>query len=417
MSNTLAPRVCSLAALAAVLCWAPVVVQAQDAPTSITVGGRAISVERDGDFVRVRTPGQEVEASGDWRNRQVTLTRGADTESLLNELGANRSEDAIRVAVSGDVLFDFDSAEIRSDARDTLAQIAQVIRAESRGDVYVVGHTDSVGTDAYNQRLSEQRAAAVIGWLSVNEGIPASIMVGRGMGPNQPVAENTRADGSDNPEGRAANRRVELLLATRDNVDLRARVESGRVDLPATGVSVQSSAAGQTVQVGGRTIAIQQGAAGSSVQIGATPGATAQTPAADPAPAPTTAQQPQPAAPQAAVTPGSPAERVAGSPVRCEGADEVEVNSMIIEATGLAIEASGACRVLVRNSEIRSSGVAVGVSGGAQIEFIDSIVSGAGTAVEASGTSQVVAERTEFRGEIDTSGLARVVDRGGNRFD
>ena len=76
--------------------------------------------------------------------------------------------------------------------------------------VEVAGHTDSKGTDAYNQALSERRASAVYDYLTGN-GIDASRLVGpNGYGESRPIAPNTNDDGSDNPEGRARNRRTEL---------------------------------------------------------------------------------------------------------------------------------------------------------------------------------------------------------------
>src|SRR5690606_29271151 len=294
---------------------------------------QAVTGDRDGDFVRVRTPGQKVDGSGDWR-RRVTVSRDA-SDALLVELGAHEADGAIRVALSGDVLFDFDSAVVRPAAGTALGRMAQVIRDRSRGDVYVVGHTDSVGADAHNQKLSEDRAAAVIAWLSLNEGIPAALMLGRGMGESRPVAYNTMPDGADNPQGRAQNRRVEILLATRDNVDLRGAVEVTRVDAGGSPIVVERSAGRQTVQVGGRTIDVQQGAGGSRVQVGDT-----------------VVDVPQAAAPQGrgAAAPTSDAATStaatrpplrAAAPVECSGMRAVELDAVVIDTPGVAIQASG----------------------------------------------------------------------------
>src|SRR3546814_11057484 len=74
----------------------------------------------------------------------------------------------------------------------------------------LAGHTDSKGTDAYNQALSERRASAVYDYLTSN-GIDAGRLVGPvGYGESRPIATNTNADGSDNPEGRARHRRTAL---------------------------------------------------------------------------------------------------------------------------------------------------------------------------------------------------------------
>ena len=73
---------------------------------------------------------------------------------------------------------------------------------------------DSVGDDTYNPKLSEARAIAVMRWLNVNEGIPLELMRGQGMGAKKPIVHNTHPDGSDDPAGRAKNRRVEIRFST-----------------------------------------------------------------------------------------------------------------------------------------------------------------------------------------------------------
>ncbi len=395
-----------LAATMAALLWLPGTADAQRQAVGVTTAGQAIAVERDGDFVRVRTPGQQVEASGDdWRKR-VSVSRGA-SDALLVELGAREADGTIRVALSGDILFDFNSTAIRPAAGDSLAKIAQVIRDRSRGDVYVVGHTDSVGADAYNQKLSEDRAAAVIAWLNRTEGIPASLMLGRGMGKTQPVAYNTLPNGADNPQGREQNRRVEIFLATRDGVDLRSAVEVTRVaGAGGSDIVVERSADRQTVQVGGRTIDVQQGAGGQRLQVGDT-----------------VVEVPQGAA---ATTTGRAGSVVAGAgasrnlrasqPLQCSGTRVVTLEGVLIDTPGVAVEASGTCKVIIRNSEIRSQTVAIAASGMSNIEIIDSVVTGRVTSVGASGTAVVSANGSEFRGALAKSGLATFNDRGGNRL-
>ena len=107
------------------------------------------------------------------------------------------------VVIQADALFDFDKSVVRPDGKknidDALAKLAGV-------DVEMViatGHTDSVGTDAYNQKLSERRAAAVKEYL-VSKGIPASKITTLGKGESQPVATNKTK------EGRQKNRRVDI---------------------------------------------------------------------------------------------------------------------------------------------------------------------------------------------------------------
>lgn len=103
------------------------------------------------------------------------------------------------------VNFDFDRATIRPDAARILDEAVATLKAEPDVEVLVVGHTDSVGSEAYNLKLSRQRAEAVRNYL-VRHGIAASRLQVKWMGESQPVASNETA------EGRAQNRRVELLV-------------------------------------------------------------------------------------------------------------------------------------------------------------------------------------------------------------
>lgn len=108
------------------------------------------------------------------------------------------------------VNFDFDKATLRPDAVAILSEAAEILKRYPDLRVEVAGHTDSKGTDAYNQKLSERRAKAVYDYL-VGQGVAASRLTGPiGYGESRPIAPNTNADGSDNPEGRAKNRRTEL---------------------------------------------------------------------------------------------------------------------------------------------------------------------------------------------------------------
>lgn len=108
------------------------------------------------------------------------------------------------------VNFDFDKSKLRPDAVDILNQAIEVLKKYPAMRVEVAGHTDSIGSDKYNQKLSERRAKAVYDYLTSN-GIDAGRLVGpNGYGKTRPIAPNTNPDGSDNPQGRAQNRRTEL---------------------------------------------------------------------------------------------------------------------------------------------------------------------------------------------------------------
>lgn len=127
-------------------------------------------------------------------------------------IDARETAQEIRIELAADVLFDFDKSDIRPDAAAALSEAAELIRQKSRGPVRVEGHTDGKGGDAYNQKLSERRAAAVAQWLKNHAGLESSEFHTVGLGAHQPVAPNQKPDGSDDPEGRQKNRRVSLII-------------------------------------------------------------------------------------------------------------------------------------------------------------------------------------------------------------
>ena len=104
------------------------------------------------------------------------------------------------------VYFDFDKATLKPEAKVVLNEAAALLNQHERVVVEVAGHTDSTGSDAYNQGLSERRANAVADYLSANADVPRSVFTTSGMGESQPVATNETA------EGRQLNRRVEITI-------------------------------------------------------------------------------------------------------------------------------------------------------------------------------------------------------------
>ena len=143
----------------------------------------------------------------------VTNSTLSEVEQLRSELGAEQTSRGTVVALPGDVLFDFDKAEIRASARPTLDKLAQLISADDTKTIAIEGHTDSKGNDAYNQRLSERRAMAVRDYLKDVRSIPANRMTTKGVGEDRPVAQNLTPEGADNDAGMARNRRVEVVIA------------------------------------------------------------------------------------------------------------------------------------------------------------------------------------------------------------
>ena len=118
---------------------------------------------------------------------------------------------ATKVTYAADAFFDFDKAVLKAEGKAKLDDLVGKVKDISLEVIIAVGHTDSVGTDAYNQRLSVRRSEAVKAYL-VSKGIEKNRVYTEGKGEKQPVADNKTS------EGRAKNRRVEIeVVGTRAN--------------------------------------------------------------------------------------------------------------------------------------------------------------------------------------------------------
>ncbi len=124
----------------------------------------------------------------------------------LNTILATRDTARGLIANMSDVLFRSGSFELLPGARERLAKISGIVLAYPSLHLEVEGHTDSIGSDEYNQQLSERRASSVRDYL-VQQGISAQAIEAHGYGKTEPIASN------DTPEGRQQNRRVELVLS------------------------------------------------------------------------------------------------------------------------------------------------------------------------------------------------------------
>jgi outer membrane protein OmpA-like peptidoglycan-associated protein len=143
------------------------------------------------------------------RQQEVATT---DLRSAKIEVVESKCEQRLRIGA--DVLFDFDKADPKSNAAPTLNAAATYLKTITHV-ARVEGHTDAKGTDAYNQTLSEKRAASVRSYL-IQQGVDSERISSAGFGKTRPVAPNTQVDGSDDPAGRQKNRRVEIVLDTCD---------------------------------------------------------------------------------------------------------------------------------------------------------------------------------------------------------
>ncbi len=144
---------------------------------------------------------------------QPTIPQVTFPEVTIPNVTIQQDNTTTIYTLPADVLFDFDKATIRPDAASALQQISSSIAKRfSNPRLEIDGHTDSVGSDAYNLNLSQQRAESVKQWLITNKNMKPDQLSVKGLGETRPVAPNTNSDGSDNPQGRQQNRRVEIIV-------------------------------------------------------------------------------------------------------------------------------------------------------------------------------------------------------------
>lgn len=149
------------------------------------------------------------------RNQPTQLSALADdvsgnqhlqAEALLAELNARQSDRGLTVTVPGTILFAVNSDKIEPDAHDTLAKVAELVSLYGDKEVVIVGHTDAVGDDVYNQKLSERRADLVKDYFVNEFKVDNDRLSAEGQGETRPITSNATA------EGRDANRRVEVVI-------------------------------------------------------------------------------------------------------------------------------------------------------------------------------------------------------------
>jgi outer membrane protein OmpA-like peptidoglycan-associated protein len=142
-------------------------------------------------------------AVGAYQDRQEAQLR---RQTAGTGIDVSRDGDVIKLNLPDGVTFDFGKADLKSQFYPALNNVASTLKEYNQTVVEVTGHTDSIGSDAVNQRLSEQRANAVGNYL-IGQGLMRERFEIVGMGKRYPIASN------DTEQGRAANRRVEIRLA------------------------------------------------------------------------------------------------------------------------------------------------------------------------------------------------------------
>jgi outer membrane protein OmpA-like peptidoglycan-associated protein len=147
-------------------------------------------------------------------------------EVLARQDRVERDGETMRVALASDTLFDSGSAKLQPGAQDKLREVSRVFMRYPRTRLEIVGHTDSRGSEASNESLSQRRAAAVRTALT-SEGVEAGRITVRAEGETRPVATN------DTPEGRAQNRRVEILSRPDEGLAAEGREDTRGTPPPA----------------------------------------------------------------------------------------------------------------------------------------------------------------------------------------
>ncbi|MGH8503620.1 MAG: OmpA family protein [Gammaproteobacteria bacterium] len=146
-------------------------------------------------------------AIGDYMDKQQkAFDEALAEEQRQNEIEIERMKDeSLKLSLSNEVSFDFGRADLKPAFEPSLAKLTDVLQKYNRTNVQVVGHIDSVGSEASNQLLSERRAQAVVDYLASN-GVPKTRLKSEGRGEREP------RDTNDTEAGRALNRRVEIYV-------------------------------------------------------------------------------------------------------------------------------------------------------------------------------------------------------------
>lgn len=144
-----------------------------------------------------------------------------EMKKVLGDAEVRRVGEGIVIDFKEKVLFGFDRSDLGANASTNLDKLINVLNKYPDTDIKILGHTDNKGTDAYNQGLSERRAASVSSYLK-DHGISSSRVSTKGMGENDPIASN------DTEEGRSQNRRVEFVITANEKMKADAKKEAGQ---------------------------------------------------------------------------------------------------------------------------------------------------------------------------------------------
>src|SRR6266699_2635053 len=177
--------------------------EAKQAQMKAEADAAATKAKAEADALKAKEEAARAEAE---RAQKAAAELRAQLLDQFNRVLETRDTPRGLVVNMGDVLFDFGKYDLRPEAREKLAKLSGIILAHPGLDLAVEGHTDNVGSDEVNQKLSEKRAETVRAYL-VQQGLADGNVTAQGFGKTSPVVDNST------PEGRQKNRRVEIVVS------------------------------------------------------------------------------------------------------------------------------------------------------------------------------------------------------------
>jgi outer membrane protein OmpA-like peptidoglycan-associated protein len=143
-----------------------------------------------------------------------------EMKEVLGDAEVRREGEGIVILFKEKVLFGFDRSDLNTSAETNLNKLVNVLQKYPDTNIEIIGHTDSKGTDDYNQGLSQRRAISVASYLR-GQGVSSSRLTTKGMGESDPIATN------NTEEGRSQNRRVEFVITANEKMKADAKKEAG----------------------------------------------------------------------------------------------------------------------------------------------------------------------------------------------
>ncbi|SHF41557.1 Outer membrane protein OmpA [Fodinibius roseus] len=177
--------------------------------------GKAAGNTVTGAIIGAAVGGAAGAAIGNYMDRQAE-----EMESELENAEVERVGEGIKITFDSGILFDFDSYELRSASRENIEELSDILQDYENTEILFAGHTDSRGSEEYNQQLSEDRAKAVASYAA-QQGVASDRMIITGFGEEDPVADNSTE------AGRQQNRRVEIAVYA--NEELKEKAKDGEL--------------------------------------------------------------------------------------------------------------------------------------------------------------------------------------------